>query len=62
MSKMKFFSIKRKKDVYEGTFIAENAEIAKEIAIKNGFKVDDDTVFEDTTVKMTDSDKGTVIG
>lgn len=55
--KIRFYSIKHEDGRYEGTFLATSAEIAKDIAKKNGFKVDDNTVMEDTTLEMTAADR-----
>lgn len=55
--KMKFYCIKRGENKYEGTFIAESAEIAFEIAKKNGFKVDKVEEMCDTTLEVTKADK-----
>jgi len=54
---MKFFTIKRGENRYEGMFIAPNEIVAREIARKNGFKIDDDTVFEDVSVERTEAEK-----
>lgn len=38
-------------------FIAPDEKIAREVAKNNGFKVTDETVFEDVTVEKTEIDK-----
>lgn len=59
--KMRFFCPKHKATgTYKGTFIAENEEIARNLAVKNGvLKAEelDSYVFEDITQEMTKRDK-----
>ena len=61
MSKLRFFSPKHKEtNTYNGMFIAETAEQAKEIALANKFFKKEDIdkyIFEDITLEITQRDK-----
>lgn len=56
-SKMRFYSINRGPNKFEGTFIAESAEKAFEVAKKNNFKVSSVEEMIDTTLEMTLADR-----
>ena len=56
-NKMRFYCIKRGENKFEGTFIAESAEKAFELAKKHGFKVDNVEEMCDTTLEVTKADR-----
>lgn len=57
MAKLKFFAIKHPNGAYEGMFLAADEASAREVAKKNNFRVDDNTVFEDVSVPITEADR-----